>query len=218
LSGRFRVEWSAQTVTTERETDHSTEWARLHHGIDPARVPLQLPWLRTMWWLARPLAAARVPPTAVTIAGLVLGVDAALLAVRHPWAAGVTVVLAALCDGLDGAVAVVGSRATRHGAAADAIADRIGDAAFAVVLWRCGAPWWLALACGAVALGIDGLRRLRNMPARITVGERPTWTICAALACGSSAIASAQWPVLVCAAVWLAAGITGLAQLLGRRG
>jgi CDP-diacylglycerol--glycerol-3-phosphate 3-phosphatidyltransferase len=171
-----------------------------------------------MWWLARPLAAARVPPTAVTIAGLVLGVDAALLAVRHPWAAGVTVVLAALCDGLDGAVAVVGSRATRHGAAADAIADRIGDAAFAVVLWRCGAPWWLALACGAVALGIDGLRRLRNMPARITVGERPTWTICAALACGSSAIGSAQWPVLVCAAVWLAAGITGLAQLLGRRG
>jgi CDP-diacylglycerol--glycerol-3-phosphate 3-phosphatidyltransferase len=207
-----------ETVTTERETDHSTEWARLHHGIDPARVPLQLSWLRTMWWLARPLAAARVPPTAVTIAGLVLAVDAALLADRHPWVAGITVVLAALCDGLDGAVAVVGSCATRTGAAADAMADRIGDAAFALVLWRCGAPLWLALACAAVALGIDGVRRLRNAPATITVGERPTWTICAVLACGSSAVTSAHWPVLACAAVWLAAGVTGLAQLLGRPG
>jgi CDP-diacylglycerol--glycerol-3-phosphate 3-phosphatidyltransferase len=185
----------------------------LHHGIDPARVPFLLPWLRTVWWLARPFAAARVPPTAVTVAGVVLAADAALLADRHPWAAAVTVALAALCDGLDGAVAVVGGRATRSGAIADAIADRIADAAFAVVLWRCGVPWWLAIACGLVALGIDGLRRLRRVPERVTVGERPTWTVCAVLACGSSAITSAQWPVLTCAAVWLAAGAVGLVQI-----
>jgi CDP-diacylglycerol--glycerol-3-phosphate 3-phosphatidyltransferase len=149
----------------------------------------------------------------VTVAGVVLAADAALLADRHPWAAAITVALATLCDGLDGAVAVVGGRATRYGAVADAIADRIADAAFAVVLWRCGVPWWLAIACGAVALGIDGLRRVRGVPTRITVGERPTWTICAVLASGSSAITSAQWPVLTCAAVWLAAGVVGLAQI-----
>ena len=200
-------------MTTERRIDHSTEWRRLHHGIDPARVPLLLPWLRAMWWLARPLAAARVPPTAVTAAGVVLAVDAALLAQRHPWAAAGTVLLAALCDGLDGAVAVVGARATRNGAAADAIADRIADAAFAAVLWRCGAPWGLALACAAAALAIDLLRRVRHVPARITVGERPTWTICALLAGGSAAVTDADWPVLTCAAVWLAAGAVGLAQI-----
>ena len=149
----------------------------------------------------------------MTFAGVVLAVDGVLLAARHPWAAGACVLAAALCDGLDGAVAVVGDRATRVGAVADAIADRIADAAFAAVLWRCGAPWALALACGVLAVGIDLFRRVRRVRRVITVGERPSWTICAALACGSSAITSDAWPVLVCASVWLAAGVVGLAQI-----
>jgi CDP-diacylglycerol--glycerol-3-phosphate 3-phosphatidyltransferase len=114
---------------------------------------------------------------------------------------------------LDGAVAVTAQRATRFGAAADAIADRVADVAFAAVLWRCGVSWPVALAAAAVAVGIDLLRRLRRVPDRITVGERPTWTVCAVLAAGSSAVTDAQWPVLACAAVWLAAGGVGLAQI-----
>jgi phosphatidylglycerophosphate synthase len=187
-------------------------WSALHHGIDPARVPLLAPWLRLMWRLARPLRA--VPPTAITAIGVVLAVDAVLLASSLPWVAFVLVLAAALCDGLDGAVAVVAGRATRAGALADAIADRIADLAFAAVLWRCGAPWGVAVACGAVAVGVDLVRRLRRVPARITVAERPTWTICAALGCGAAAVTDAEWPVLVCASVWLAAGAIGLVQLL----
>jgi CDP-diacylglycerol--glycerol-3-phosphate 3-phosphatidyltransferase len=187
-------------------------WSALHHGIDPARVPLLARWLRLMWALARPLR--RVPPTAVTGLGVVLAVVAVLVASAAPAAALVAVLLAALCDGLDGAIAVVAGRPSRFGASADAIADRVADVAFAAVLWRCGVPWGLAVACAAGAVAVDLARRVRRVPARITVAERPTWTICAALAGGAAAVSEAGWPVLTCAAVWLAAAVIGLAQVL----
>ncbi len=187
-------------------------WSALHHGIDPARVPLLLPWLRFVWVLARPLRA--VPPVALTALGVLLAADAVLLAGPAPWAAAAAVVLAALCDALDGAVAVIASRISQFGARADAVADRLSDAAFAAVLWRCGVPWPVALACGAAAWGVDVLRRVRRVRSRITAGERPSWTICAALACGSAAVTPAQWPVLACAAVWLALGAFASGQLL----
>jgi hypothetical protein len=60
------------------------------------------------------------------------------------------------------------------------------------------------------------LRRVRRVPDRITIGERPTWTICAVLGCGAAALSSASWPVLACAAVWLAAGVGALAQVAAR--
>jgi phosphatidylglycerophosphate synthase len=186
-------------------------WSALHHDIDPAGVPLLSPWLRLMWRLARPLR--RVPPTVVTALGVVLAVDAVLLADRHPWAALAAVAVAVVCDGLDGAVAVLADRATRAGAAADAVADRLADVAFAAVLWRCGLPWGLAVACGAAALAVDVVRRVRRVPSMITAGERPTWTVCTVLACASSAVSTDQWPIFLCAAVWLAAALIGLVQL-----
>lgn len=195
-------------------TARSRRWSLLHHGIDPAEVPLLAGWLAIMWRLAAPLARLRVPPTVLTVAGVVLVLDAVLLARAHPWAAAVAVLASVVCDGLDGAVAVVGDRATRSGAVADAVADRIGDVAMAAVIWRCGAPWWLAAAAAVLALGVDGLRRLLRTPARITVAERPTWTICTLLACASATATRAHWPAAVCAAVWIAAGAAGLGQLL----
>jgi len=175
-------------------------------------VPLLLPWLRLVWRLAVPLRA--VPPTAISVLGVLVAAGAVYVAGSVPWVALVLVVLAALCDALDGAVAMLARRASRGGALADAVADRLVDAAFAAVLWRCGVPWPVAVACGAIAVGVDGTRRLRRVPDRITAGERPTWTICAALACGCAAVTAADWPVLVCAAVWLAAGVLALTQLL----
>lgn len=187
-------------------------WSALHHGIDPARVPLLMPWLRLMWLLARPLRA--VPPVVLTVCGVLCAVAAAVLAAPLPWAALGLVLAAVLCDGLDGAVAVLAGRASAAGARLDAVADRISDAAFAAVLWGCGVPWGVALACGAVAIGVDVLRRVRRVPDRITAGERPTWTVCTVLACGAAGVTAAQWPVLVCAAVWLAAATVALAQVL----
>lgn len=195
-------------------TTPARRWSELHHGIDPAGVPLLAPWLRLMWATSRPLARLRVPPTAVTGSGVVLAGSAVGLASAHPAWAAVAVVVAAVCDGLDGAIAVVAGRATRAGAVADAVADRLADAAFAAVLWRCGVPLaWAALAAG-LALAVDGLRRWRHVPTRITVGERPTWTICAVLACGAAAVTGTKWPVDLCAGVWIVAGAIAVVQVL----
>jgi CDP-diacylglycerol--glycerol-3-phosphate 3-phosphatidyltransferase len=199
----------------------SAEWSRLHHGLRPSR--LVLGWLRPLWTVARPLAAARVPPAAITAVGLVLAVTAPVLTGRWPLGAMVLVLAAAAADGLDGAVAVVGGRASRVGAMLDQVADRVADTAFALVMWRCGAPLWLALVAGTLSLGQELARvagprlRLRlRLRTTITVAERPTRVICAVLACVCAAVSDASWPATVCAVVWVAATVGALAQLVRR--
>jgi phosphatidylglycerophosphate synthase len=168
-----------------------------------------------MWLLAAPLARLRTPPLALTLLGALFAVDAALLAASTPWVALGLVLLSVLCDGLDGAVALLSRRVSVAGGYADKIADRVADAAFAIVLWRCGAPWELALAAGTLSLVHETIRSLRGGPllARLTVAERPTRTVCTALACASSAVTAAIWPPTVCAAVWTVLALIGLAQL-----
>jgi CDP-diacylglycerol--glycerol-3-phosphate 3-phosphatidyltransferase len=187
--------------------DHEEDWSRLHYGLRPS--PVVRRWLGLMWALARPFAAARVPPTAITVAGAGLAVAAPVVAGRLPSVALALVLGAALCDGLDGAVAVVGGRASRSGAVADAIADRVADTAFALVLWRFGAPLWLAL----LAAGLSLTQELGRRRVVITVAERPTRVICTALACAAAAVSGATWPATVCAAVWVGATVVALGQL-----
>jgi phosphatidylglycerophosphate synthase len=198
------------------DLDRQWRWAERHHGIDPADVPLLTPWLKLMWRLAGPLAARRVPPTAITALGVALAGMAVATAARRPAIAAALVPAAAVCDGLDGAVAVHSDRSSPRGGVADAVADRLVDTAFAAVLWRCGAPPAIAAAAAGAAVGVDGLRRWRRVPTVITVAERPSWTVCAALACASTARTAARWPVRCCAAVWLGLGAIGAAQIVTR--
>ena len=193
--------------SSDQRDDLIEAWSALHRGLRPS--PLVRRWLTLMWTLARPLAEARVPPAAITAAGLLLAVDAPLLAARLPLVALVLVLAAALCDGLDGAVALLQARTTRAGAVADTIADRIADTAFALVIWQAGAPLWLALVAAALSVGLE-LARRRPL---ITVAERPTRVICTALACVSAAISDAAWPPTVCAAVWVAATLVAFVQI-----
>ena len=160
------------------------------------------------------LSRARVPPTAVTVAGVGLAAVAVTVAEDHPLAAAAAVFGAALCDGLDGATAVVGDRATPSGAIADAVADRLCDAAFAAVLWRRGAPASAAATAAGLAWGVDTLRRVRNVPDRVTVAERPTFTICAVIAGGAAMFTGRAWPARVCAGVWIGACVAGIRQLV----
>ena len=193
--------------SSDQRDDLIEAWSALHRGLRPS--PLVRRWLTLMWTLARPLAEARVPPAAITAAGVLLAVDAPLLAARLPLVALVLVLAAALCDGLDGAVALLQGRTTRAGAVADTIADRIADTAFALVIWQAGAPLWLALVAAALSVGLE-LARRRPL---ITVAERPTRVICTALACVSAAISEAAWPPTVCAAVWVAATLVAFVQI-----
>ena len=121
-------------------------WSALHHGIDPRRVPVLHAWLRgdvVAGAAARRGTACRRSRSPCWARCSLL--DAVLLAADLPWVALALVLLAVLCDGLDGAVALASERVSVRGAYADKIADRVADTAFAAVLWRCGAPWGLAV-------------------------------------------------------------------------
>ena len=194
-------------------TDPAAGWSALHHGLDPAQVPLVRPWLGLVWRVARPLRW--VPPIVFTACGAVFALDALLLSAAQPWVALGLVIAATACDALDGAVALLAGRATRSGARADKVADRIADSAFALVIWQCGAPLWLAVLAAALSLLHEAVREIQGGPlrARLTVAERPTRVICAALACVCSAVSSLAWPPTVCAAVWSGLAAIGLLQL-----
>ncbi len=77
---------------------------------------------------ARLVADLGIPPTAFTIAGLVLSVLAALsLGTSHLARAGVLLILAGVCDMIDGATARAGNRASVSGAFLDSTIDRYSE-------------------------------------------------------------------------------------------
>lgn len=133
---------------------------------------------------------ARVGVTAdmLTIIGLLLHVGAAPLVItgHFVWAA-VIIIIAAVCDALDGAVARAGTGPTQAGAFLDSTTDRISEmliaGALAIYMARQGL-WWT---CGAVlvflgasqmvsytraraeGLGVDCKVGLMSRPERVVV-------------------------------------------------
>jgi phosphatidylglycerophosphate synthase len=193
--------------------DPADGWSRLHQGIDPRGNRMLWCWLQLMWWLAGPLARLRVRPLVVTVTGAALALAAAVLG--SGWVALILILGSVVGDGLDGAVALLGGRASKFGARADKVADRIADVAFVVVLWRCGAWWPLTVVAGLGMVGVEAYREIAGgrLRAMITVAERPSRVVCAVLACGCAGFSAATWPATVCAGVLLGLSAVGLAQL-----
>jgi CDP-diacylglycerol--glycerol-3-phosphate 3-phosphatidyltransferase len=198
-------------------------WSRSHGDADPG-TPFVRGYLAVVYALARPLAAARVHPDALT--GVALAAGVAVLAPaaaggRWPLLVPVLVVVSGLLDGLDGAVAVLTARSTRWGAVLDAVADRLVDAAWCAALWLLGAPAWLAVAAAAVAWLHEYVRARATAAGMtdvgvVTVAERPTRVVVVAafaLGCGLFPAAAAAWATAG-AAVAAAVGAAGAAQLL----
>ena len=158
-------------------------WARTHGGYDPATGgALVRGWLGFSYRLARPLAAAAVPPSVLTglAAALpVLAVPAAAAGGHWPLLAVLTVAVSGLLDSLDGAVAILRARVSAAGFVLDSVADRVADGLFLLALWALGAPGWLAVAAGAGVVLLE-YTRARAAGAGfgeigiVTVGERPT--------------------------------------------
>lgn len=160
-------------------------WSVLHDGIEPDGVLFVRGWLSLVYVAARPFAAARVPPSAVTLAGLVAaGTVPLVIWTGDEWAlaAAVLVLTSALFDSLDGAVAVMTDRVTSWGAVLDAVCDRLADAAYGGALWVLGAPVWLVLAWVGLS-SLTEYTRARGQALMgepldvVTVGERPTRVI-----------------------------------------
>ena len=201
--------------------EYCAAWARLHSGFDPGTASAVVRgWVRIVYRAGSWLGDRRVAPSAVTTAGLVLCwcVPLAAGSLGRAGAAlgAVLVLLAALADGLDGAVAVVSGRASRFGYVYDSVADRLGEAAWLLAFWLAGAPAWLVVAAGGVSW-LQEYARARATAAGmseigvVTVSERPTRVLVAIF--GLLAAAVVPIAITVAAAVWLGLAVVGLGQL-----
>ncbi|MCG5433308.1 CDP-alcohol phosphatidyltransferase family protein [Mycobacterium sp. MYCO198283] len=199
-------------------------WSSLHGGVQPSRVVRG--WLR----LVRALAGGpllRVPPDALSAAGVVALAGAWWCAATPGWAALAVplIVAAGVLDGLDGAVALRTGRARPLGAVVDAVADRLGDSLLGAVLLALGAPLgWVAAA--VLLVFVHEYLRARaqsvGMPGvgAVTIAERPTRLIVVGLAAAGEALFPAGLPPVgwsgaaTMAVTWTAIGVVGLGQLI----
>ena len=195
-------------------------WAITHGGYHPRSNVLVCWWLAIAYAVARPLAAARVPPDLVTIAGLLVTAVAALLARGDGWlllAAALLVVLAGLFDNLDGAVAVLRDRVTSWGAFLDSVTDRVSDLLMVLALGLAGAPWQVCVLGGALMFLLEYARARAAVAGMsevgvVTVWERPTRVIVTAAFLACAAVLGNPWPALG-AWAWVGLGFIGLVQL-----
>ena len=165
-------------------------WSGLHEGVDPRASVWVAGWVRLVHACARPLARRRVRPDTVTLAGVLVSVLAPLLAALPggwPLLAVVAVLVAALLDGVDGALAAQTGRATAWGRVLDPLADRCSDVLLLAVLVVLGAPWWLVGALVVATFLLEAARAHAQVaglrgPGAVTVWERPSRVIVAVLA------------------------------------
>ncbi len=200
-----------------------SRWSDLHGGADPSGR-LVGAWLAMVHFLAGPLVRLRATPDVVTLVGLAVACASPWLAgqgVTGALAAAVVITLSGIVDSLDGAVAVMTGRVSRWGAVLDAVADRVGDAAFVAALWAAGAPAQLCVA--AVGLGwLQEYARARAGAAGmaavgvLTVNERPTRVTVVVMSLVAVAMRPDDvpgWPTLGAGAL-VVLGVVGLGQLL----
>jgi phosphatidylglycerophosphate synthase len=201
--------------------DYATAWSELHGGYDPRRAsPVVRGWVRLAYGIGSWLGRRGIGPMAVTTAGLLLcaAVPALVAWLGRPGVllAAVVVLVAALADGLDGAVAVITGRASRLGYVYDSVADRLGELAWLVAFRLAGAPGWLVVAAGA-ASWLQEYARARATSAGmsevgvVTVAERPTRVLVAIF--GLLAAFALPSLITVAAAAWLALALVAGVQL-----
>jgi CDP-diacylglycerol--glycerol-3-phosphate 3-phosphatidyltransferase len=203
--------------------EYFDRWSTLHGGYDPRSSRLTGGWLTFAYAVARPLAGLRVSPDLLTLFGLLVAGLVVVFAARGGrWVllSALVVVISALLDNLDGAVAVMTDRVTKWGYVLDSVVDRLCDALFLVALWVVGAPAWMAVVGGTI-MGVHEYARARAGAAGlseiglVTVWERPTRVIVTAmflLGAGLYLDSAADW-ARAGAVAWIALGCIGFAQL-----
>ncbi|SFE57824.1 CDP-diacylglycerol--glycerol-3-phosphate 3-phosphatidyltransferase [Actinoplanes philippinensis] len=210
--------------------DYVAAWSGLHGGFDPRRAsPPVRGWVLLAYRLGSLLGRNRIQPLTVTLAGLLLCLAVpVVIGLAGPAGLAVgalLVLLAAVADGLDGAVAVVTGRVTRAGHVYDSVADRLGEAAWLTAFWLAGAPAWLAVAAGAGSWLHEYLRARATTAGMteigtVTVGERPTRVavgVTGLLLAPIATLVGPEWtaPALtVTVAIWLLLQTVGLCQLV----
>ncbi len=179
LPGRPRP---VEPIPTDRDS-YLRAWSALHGDYPVESSALVRGWLSLTYRVARPLVRGHVTPGVVTTAGVLAALAALGVAVPGgPWSAGfaaLLVVLSALTDSLDGAVALLRGRSSALGYVADSVADRVSDLAALSILLVLGGPAAVVLAVAAITLLHETLRARAvsagmNDIGVVTVWERPS--------------------------------------------
>jgi len=199
-------------------------WRDLHGGHDPRASVWVRGWLRLTYRLSRPLAVLGVKPDLLTLWTVWISALALIpAAIGGPWAilAGLIVVLSAVGDTLDGAVAALTDRATRFGYVLDSLVDRVNEVLFLGAVVLVGGLPVLAVIAGGLFLLHDYLRARAagagaGEVATVTLGERANRVIILALSLGlAGAVPMLQATIATLGlAIMILLMAAGLGQLL----
>jgi phosphatidylglycerophosphate synthase len=167
-------------------------WSDAHGGLEPDGSRWVSGYLSLVHAAARPLAAREVSPDAVTAAGLAFAALvplATLPGAGWPLLATVVVVLSALVDGVDGAVARMTGSTSAWGGVLDPLADRVSELLYLLAVLALGAPGWSVALVGVLTLLHESVRataRVAGMAeaGAVTVWERPMRVVYVAFTLG----------------------------------
>jgi phosphatidylglycerophosphate synthase len=125
-----------------------------------------------------------------------------------------------LADGVDGAVAAMTDTATRNGAVIDSVGDRVCDLCLVGAMAVLGGQRTLAVAVGAAVMGMEYTRARAGAVGLeevgvVTIAERPTRLIAAALCCVAYGItaSTSDWIATAALVVLLVLTLVGWMQL-----
>ena len=199
--------------------EYFERWATLHGGLDPrTSIPVQA-WLTVTFLLAKPLAALRLSPDAVTVLGMLVALTVPYWVIREQYLlAGVVALLAGLIDNLDGAVAILTDKSSDFGYVLDSVADRVGDVALLVGLGLAATNPWPAVGAALLAF-LQEYARARAAGVGFTeigvisLSERPTRVLVAGMFLIATWAAGPIW-AQIGGWVALALGAFGFGQVM----
>jgi phosphatidylglycerophosphate synthase len=208
--------------------EYASLWTRLHGGVDPRRArPTVRSWLYFGYLTARFLARMRIRPGAVTVVGLLASVLVPVFAVRGPTAlllAALMVMVAAVADTADGALAVITDHTTRLGYVYDSVVDRLGELIWLVAFWLIGVPAYAVVIAGTLTWMHEYVRSRANAAGMTeiggsTLGERPTRVVLAIVGLGLAGLVGLGNPDIgigvatFAVAAWIVLSVIGFLQL-----
>lgn len=199
--------------------EYFERWASLHGGLDPrTSIPVQA-WLTITFGLAKPLAAMRFSPNAVTLLGMLVALSVPYwVHSGQLFVAGAVALVAGIIDNLDGAVAILTGRSSDFGYVLDSVADRVGDAALLVGLGLAATNPWPAVAAAFLSF-LQEYTRARAAGVGFTeigvisLSERPTRVLIAGMFLLATASQGEIWAQI---GGWLALAVAvfGFAQVM----
>jgi len=149
-------------------------WSNLHGNAKISGVVKG--WLRISYLLVNPLAKLKITPNILTMLGLLFGVLLYLNA-HSNWAV-ILLTLSLICDGIDGSLAIITSKASKWGAVLDSVVDRVTEFFWALTFIAIGANKYVVVAALLIASVQEYLRaRVGGLGLSevgvVTIAERP---------------------------------------------